>query len=347
MSENPIVLRGLGDVVALVPHLVGAQVDDSIVVVPVELRAAPVARVDLPATAQDREIMAAHLAPYYAEYRTPVVLLAFTDRRDLAEAACDRLAEAFDSACPVAAAASVTGDRWVRLDHPDHGTVTHAARDRVAAEAIYQRGSSPYRSLQEHRASFTPGSSQIPAQDFAVAQTDAATVVHDPSALAQERAWMSLVVGRHVASSTPLPDVDATRLLADVQDIGLRDHAWTLILRDEARQHAELWKDLLTRAPDGAQAPAAALAAFSYWVAGDGLSARAALEQIPPTQQYSMGQLITVAVRNGLDPKAFPMPHDMPPDVVAGANAPSSGAEHARRQPPTAASTFPPPGVSR
>lgn len=105
MSENPIVLRGLGDVVALVPHLVGAQVNDSIVVVPVELRAAPVARVDLPATAQDREIMAAHLAPYYAEYRTPVVLLAFTDRRDLAEAACDRLAEAFDSVCPIAAAA--------------------------------------------------------------------------------------------------------------------------------------------------------------------------------------------------------------------------------------------------
>ena len=158
---------------------------------------------------------------------------------------------------------------------------------------------------------------------------------------------MSLVVGRHIACSTPLHEVDATRLLADVQDIGLRDHAWTLIPRDEARQHAELWKDLLTRAPEGAQAPAAALAAFSYWVAGDGLSARAALQQIPPTQQYSMAQLITVAVRNGLDPKAFPMPHDMPPDVAAGANAPSSGAEHARRQPPTAASTFPPPGVPR
>ena len=346
MSQNPIVLRGLGDVVALVPHLLGAQVDDSIVVVPVELRAAPVARVDVPATTEDREIMAAHLAPYYAEYRTPVVLLAFTDRRDLAEAACDRLAEAFDSVCPVAAAASVTGDRWVRLDQPDHGTVSPASRDRVAAEAIYQRGSSPYRSLQEHCSSFAPGPSQIPAQDFA-AQTAASTVLQDPPALAQERAWMSLVVGRRIASSTPLPDADAARLLADVQNIGLRDHAWTLIPRDEARQHAELWKDLLTRAPEGAQAPAAALAAFSYWVAGDGLSARAALQQIPPTQQYSMGQLITVAVRNGLDPKTFPMPHDMPPDVVTGADAPSSGAEHARRQPPAAASTFPTPGVSR
>jgi hypothetical protein len=71
------------------------------------------------------------------------------------------------------------------------------------------------------------------------------------------------------------------------------------------------------------------------------------LEQIPPTQQYSMGQLITVAVRNGLDPKAFPMPHDMPPDVVAGVPAPSSGSEQARRQPPTPASTSPSPGVSR
>jgi hypothetical protein len=54
VSENPIVLRGLGDVVALVPHLVGAQVNDSIVVVPVELRAAPVARVDLEHVAPSR-----------------------------------------------------------------------------------------------------------------------------------------------------------------------------------------------------------------------------------------------------------------------------------------------------
>lgn len=97
---------------------VGTQVNDSIVVVPVEPAGRAGGPGDLPATAQDREIMAAHLAPYYAEYRTPVVLLAFTDRRDLAEAACDRLAEAFDSVCPIAAAASVTGDRWVRLTTP-------------------------------------------------------------------------------------------------------------------------------------------------------------------------------------------------------------------------------------
>ena len=70
------------------------------------------------------------------------------------------------------------------------------------------------------------------AQDFAAAQTATSTVLQDPPALAQERAWMSLVVGRHIASSTPLPTVDAARMLADVQDIGLRDHAWTLIPRD-------------------------------------------------------------------------------------------------------------------
>lgn len=108
-------------------------------------------------------------------------------------------------------------------------------------------------------------------------------------------------------------------------------------------------KDLLTRAPEGAQAPAAALAAFAYWVAGDGLSARAALEQIPPTQQYSMGRLITVAVRNGLDPQGIP---DAPRHAARRRSrcpwVPSSGSEQARRQPPTPASTSSPsPGVSR
>ena len=95
-----------------------------------------------------------------------------------------------------------------------------------------------------------------------------------------------MITTRHAATRNPLSETDAARLLADVQDVGLRDHAWSGITRTESLAHGEMWKDLLTRAPEGTEAPAASLAAFSFWINGDGMSARASLERIPEGQNY-------------------------------------------------------------
>ena len=58
------------------------------------------------------------LTPVYSRYDTPVVLSGYTERRDLAEDACGAVAAAFAAHCPVIAAATVSGDRWVRMDSP-------------------------------------------------------------------------------------------------------------------------------------------------------------------------------------------------------------------------------------
>ena len=349
MNDNggPLVLRGFDDVVAAVPHLLGVEPEASLVIFPTDpAAAAPMSRVDVPRSADERDMMINGLQPVYSKYETPVVVLAYTDRRDLAEAACGAIAESFFPQCPVVAAVTVSGDRWVRLDQPEHGRVSPAARDRFAAESIYLRGSTPYRSAREHRASFAARPDGLTAEMMASARVATAGVVKDGRQLDEERAWISLAVSRHVAASTALPDAEAARLLADIENIGLRDHAWAGIERADATQHAQFWKDLLTRAPESSEAPPASLAAFSYWVAGDGLSARTALERIPDDQDYTLAGLVGAALQAGVDPKSFPIPSELPPEARTSPQPPS-GLEHERRQPPTSSPADRNPGVAR
>lgn len=344
MSDDPVVLGSFDDLVASVPYLFGAELKDSLVVFPTT--SAPLARVDL---TRDRQVMsaaAAALQRAYAPRRVPVVLLAYTDSRDLAKDACDQLTEALMPHSEVVAAIGVDHDRWVRLDRPGHGIVSASTWDRVGAEVIYRTGVHPFRSLEEHRDSFGPAAHPLPAQAVGSASSRAGAAVADPDLLSQERAWLRLTLERHVATATPLSDADAARLLADVQHIPLRDHAWATVPRGQTLEHAGLWKDVLTRAPAGMQAPPASLAAFCFWAAGDGMSARAALERVPPDQEYSMARLVAVAVGEGIDPRSFPMPSEEPDRAVSRTAAPADGQGHERRTPPQTPPSAAP-GVSR
>ena len=169
-----------------------------------------------------------------------MVLLAYTHRRDLAEVAAARLSRALGPGCPVAAAASVNGQRWVRLDRPDHGTVGQDKRDLFAAESLYRDGAVPYRSQAEHRASFGPGADLIPPEVMAAATQAAVQAVGSVEGASVERAWVGVMLDGTAATGKRLSDVDAARLLADVQHTDFRDHAWAAMERQQAAQHAEL-----------------------------------------------------------------------------------------------------------
>ena len=157
------------------------------------------------------------------------------------------------------------------------------------------------------------------------AKSVAAEALQNERLLSEERAWIGVITTRHAATRNPLSETDAARLLADVQDVGLRDHAWSGITRTESLAHGEMWKDLLTRAPEGTEAPAASLAAFSFWINGDGMSARASLERIREGQNYRLASLLSAAMRAGLDPKAYPIPNELPADVVNGPRPVATG----------------------
>lgn len=117
---------------------------------------------------------------------------------------------------------------------------------------------------------------------------------------------MTHAIVRFIATGQ-MPDTDdIARLLCDVQVIPLRDHAFTEITRDNAAANAALWKEIMTRSPSDARAPAASLAAFSMWLGGDGMQARLALEQVPG--RYELANLIGLAVSAGVDPAGWSTP---------------------------------------
>ena len=71
------------------------------------------------------------------------------------------------------------------------------------------------------------------------------------------------------------------------------------------------------------------------------------LERIPEGQNYRLASLLSAAMRAGLDPKAYPIPNELPADVVNGPRPVATGRDHDRREPPHPPSTHPNNGVPR
>jgi len=119
---------------------------------------------------------------------------------------------------------------------------------------------------------------------------------------AAEREWAGTRVEDFLADGARLSDADAARLLVAVQTTSTRDALWGQMTRESSRDHQALWIDLTRRAPDQVRAPAASLAAFSSWLAGDGAKAWCALDQVPVAQPYSMAAIVAGVLEAALPP---------------------------------------------
>lgn len=341
MSREPMIVQGMSEAVAAVPYFLGANPAGSLVVFSLDPDKAPMARVDLPSTEATRAAVAEAIAGPYHRNGTgqPVVLMVFTADRDQAAAACAAVTGELEPLVPVRAMVMVDGDRWQRLDALDAGEVSQSTRDRFAAEAIFRRGASPATSMADLEARFAP-TQPLPPELVA----DAVDVARDRTgegADAAERAWMRMVLEQHLASNEPLSNQQAARLVADVQSVGPRDYAAAIITRGHAREHGELWREVTTRTPAQLRAPVASLAAYSFFMGGDGLSTRLALQQAP--HDYPLARLIDTLVRSGRNPNTMPLLGELlatpdPSSPLAdspNAPSPSPGARAQRATPST------------
>lgn len=310
MDDGPLIVGSIGEVAAMVPHALGITPRDSLVVLPTRPGTTPIARVDMPSTARGRQMVAAGVARGYHGRGGEVVLLAFTDRLELAESACEQMRARLEPGTAVVAMAAVHEDQWVRLDRAEAGTIGQDTRDRLAAENAYRGHRAPYGSEGELRASFDT-TTPLPAPAMQAARAAAAAAAAEQAAAGTERAWMSLAIDRFAATGRSPNEADAARLIADVQHVGLRDHAWAQMDTGNATAHAALWKDLLTRSPAGTEAATASLTAFASWLRGDGLAARVALDRVPTDPPYTMARLIDSALTGGMDPGTWQVPARM------------------------------------
>ena len=224
MSQENLVLHGMSEVVAAVPHFLGVHPQDSLVVVPEVTGDAPVARVNLPHGVTQTAGVAEGLARAYAGAGVGVVLLAYTDQPDLARLVCDTVRERLAPTIPVIGAVAVDGDGWVRLDGPNRGEVTQSDRDLMTAEFLLLDRATPFATPGQLRQAYAPNH-PIPDQVMALAAERAAAAARGGPRGELERQWITAILGRAAAGHTVLPDADAARLIAGVQHIPLRDRA--------------------------------------------------------------------------------------------------------------------------
>ena len=302
LSAVPTQIHTPAELVAVVPHLLGFEPHDSLVVVPTG-SGMPVARVDLPTSVEDAARVAHTLVDAYRDQPGPVVLVAFTADDAAAREALDAVADRGRGVLRVVDSLHVHGDLWTSLTGAGEGLVPAEARSRFAAEAVAAGRVLPAKSrtsiaAQLHGGDVAPVAAQLPA-----ARTHIHALADDEAALMGEESWINARIGRFVGDHIPLSDTEAARMLADMETLPLRDSAWSAMRQAEAQAHVSLWTDLTRRAPEDAKTPAASLLAFAAWLSGDGARAWIALDQIPQQQKHhALAGLVTTALITATPP---------------------------------------------
>jgi hypothetical protein len=294
-----LVVRTPDELLAAVPHMLGFNAQESIILVPVS-RGLPMARVDLPRTAEDRHEVTRNLCGPYGRYARPgamVALVCVTEDRRNAELASQHLAAGLEK---VGVATQLrlwaTDERWVELNTGRAGNRTHDTSTRIAAEAVMAGTARPAAT----RASLAE--SLVGDREPLAAVLPATLEAAHRSTPIAERNWAVGRLEQFHADGHRLSDPDAARLLVAIESTGARDALWEDMSRDNATAHTALWTDLTRRAPDEVRTPAASLLAFSSWLGGDGAKAWCALDQIPECPPYPMAALIATVLQEGGHP---------------------------------------------
>lgn len=103
-------------------------------------------------------------------------------------------------------------------------------------------------------------------------------------------------------------------------DLRVRDDAWARMDPAFSAAHIRMWTDLIRRLPSELVPAPAALLAFTAWQAGEGALASIAIERaLESDPHYSMALLVAEALQAGLPPSAAKLP--MTPKQVAASYA--------------------------
>lgn len=303
MDPHVVRVQSPDELLAAVPHLLGFNPEESVVLVAFSPER-PVARVDLPRTAEERERRLEAVRAGMCRHTQPgdtMAVICFSEDRRSSELASRHLAAGLERELGVAVPLRLwaTDERWVELTTGRAGDRTQEAAIRIAAEAVRAGAPPPAASRTSLAASLVGDRAPV------VALLPYAHVIANQSPPLFESAWALERLEQFHADGNRLTDVDATRMLVAIESISCRDAIWDDMSQDNAASHVAMWTDLTRRAPDEVRAPAGSLLAFASWLQGDGARARCALEQVPADRPYSMAGIVASALQNGLSPKVW------------------------------------------
>lgn len=293
---------------AAVPHLLGYQPVESVVVVPLtpERHQPPLLAIPFGDQAPTPERLARRLRPIAPTYARQQVLL-FTFSRDPDNHLAHDAAELLQPR-RVLADIHVDDNAWTSRDHTLSGHISHGTRARLAAEYAFAGQPISAQAMREFYETFAfqlPGLNKTTLEELA---PQLSSTLADLIATAEEERWLTNALQTHGRIGQPLPDPIAVRVVVALQDRRHRDQLIinTLTL-DTAPTYTATLNDLLRRTPDGYRTPVATTAAMAHWMSHDRLSARAALHQATDPH-YTLAELIEHGLDAGLAPINPPIP---------------------------------------
>lgn len=268
------------DLLAAVPLMLGFVPCRSVVMLTFDAERAFHARVDLPTSAEEvADVVGALLGPARRHRVRRVVFVVYATDPVPARQVAAALAEHFAaSGIDVLDALRADGSHWFPLlrGHPGVATggVPYDVSHHPFAVASVLDGRVTHRSREELAASLR--------SDPALVDRVAAEVARLPagpwSGLAEEERVRSLV-RRHVRAGGLPGDPAIARLLVSLTDDSLRDAAWLLMSRANAREHVSFWTLIVRCAPGRLAGPPATLLSFAAWLSGQGALAWCALDR--------------------------------------------------------------------
>ncbi|WP_235736818.1 DUF4192 family protein [Nocardioides alcanivorans] len=224
------------ELIAAVPHLLGFKAEESIVFVPLRPDL-PLARVDLPTTARQRDEVWGAIRGAFSRYVQPgasVAIVCMTHDQQAAELIGHDLAVRLAGIgidTPLKLSADDT--RWYDLDSDDSGLQTESARDQLAATTVLAGRAQPVSNRDAIAASLVrdrePVANLMPETRAESAQ----------STQNREGQWALGRLQQFHADGIRLTDRDAARLLVAAESIPIRDALWNDIGRDNAGSHTE------------------------------------------------------------------------------------------------------------
>jgi hypothetical protein len=269
-----LTIRSPEDLLAAAPVVLGFVPSDSAVMFTFDAVSCFHARVDLPARDDDVEgFVDALLTPCLRHDVRRVFFLLYSDDPVSADRVASWLVRAFRAAdIDVIDVVRADGRRWFpmlgsRRSALGAGVPYDVSAHRFAAESVL-RGQVTHASRADLEATVAPDPAAV---------SRVAAAARDPAPA--EPGWPEATVVRHVAADSVPDDAEAATLLALLGDLRVRDAMLGLLCRQNAKDHARLWADLVRRAPDDVVAPAAAVLAFAAWMSGDGALAWCAVDR--------------------------------------------------------------------
>lgn len=307
------------DLLAVVPFVIGFHPEDSVVMLTFAAADRPEgsfhARIDLPLVEDEQRQVAGLLREVAARHRAGTVgLVLYTDDMAAARLFADLVVPGLLSDdIDVIDVIRVDGERFFAVDEPDDpGTPYDLSSHPFTASQVLQG-----RVAHESRAALRDtlvGNDDQDAEEVGLAATQVVDALvgaaHQGSPLSEamvgQARWVQETV-RSLLESGAQPSVeDAGRLLVLVSFEALREVAWSEMSRSTARQHVELWRGLLRRAPLDLRAGAGGLLGFAAWLAGDGALAWCALDRCfdaDPDDQ--LGQHVASLVESATPPSVW------------------------------------------